>query len=131
MHPSLAAVLAVLGMLTPPPPTEPIRMVEVSMRTTTGLDLSLVGPQARLYRAQPEIMLRIRPSGGLAVLAGGGLGPALVVRGPLGRVDLSVSGAVGVRFPVGGTTVSALTRAESVVGGATTLSLAVQLSFGP
>jgi hypothetical protein len=130
MVPSVATVLTMLGMVSPPQPAGLTQGLEVGMRTAAGLDDALVGPRARVYRAQPELMLRIRPGGGVVMLAGGGVGPALVVRGPAGHVDLSLSGAVGLRFPIAGTSVLAVTRAESVRSGATTVSLDIQLGFG-
>jgi hypothetical protein len=127
------AVAAVLALLAPPPVpayvgAEPA--IELGLRTTAGLDQALAGEGARLYRAQPELVLGVRSAPHLDILAGGGVGPVYVVRPAGGVVDLTVSATLGLHFQMmEGANVLALARAEALAGGGVALTLHVRLSF--
>jgi hypothetical protein len=130
VFPSLAAVLALLEMLQLPAGPEPGPGVRVGMRAAAGPDSGLRGPATRVYRAQPEVMLCARQSDRVDLFAAGSAGPALVVRGPSnGAVDVSLSGALGVRVRLPEATVVTMLRAETVASGGPTVTLALQLSF--
>lgn len=130
MHLALAAVLAVLELAPSLTRAVPSPAIGLSFRTATGLDERLAGPDTALYRAQPEILVDL-PSGRLDVFAGGGVGPAYVVR-PKGRgegVGVTVSGAAGLRFPLEGAKVLAMARAEGLGGGGMAITFDLQMSF--
>ena len=125
----LAAIAAVLGLLAPQAHAGPVPAVELGLRTTAGADEALAGGGARLYRAQPEVLVGAHPAAHLDLIAGGGLGPAYVVRPPGGAVDLTVSGTLGLRFPVEGANVLVTARAEALTRGGAAVTLHLGLSL--
>jgi hypothetical protein len=127
---SLAAVLALLEMVQLPAGLEPEPGVRVGMRAAAGRDSGLTGPDTRVYRAQPELMVCTHRRDRVDFFASGSAGPALVVRrAGTGSMDVGLSGAVGVRFLAPGATVVTSVRADTVARGAPTVSLDLQLSF--
>ena len=102
----------------------------VCARAGSGLDGALAGKGGRLYRLQPELVIGLRPQDHVEVYAGGGVGPAYLVRSSGGGVAASVSGVVGLRLlGRGDRALSLLGRAEGVAGGGAALSLDLHLSF--
>jgi hypothetical protein len=138
MGPTVAAVLALLATATVPPAPEPYLTPAFGLgvrAAATGLDEALAGPGGRVYRAQPEILFGFRAGEQVDVVAGGAVGPAYLVRvrGPRSdtrSVDLTASGALGLRFPAGGTTVLATARAEAITGGVVAVTFDLRMSFG-
>jgi hypothetical protein len=108
--------------------------VSLELRAASGHDEALLGPRAGYYRAQPVIQVGLRPLAGVEVFAAGGLGAAYVVpdagaqgltRGPA----LSSSWSLGTRFPLDHLAMSVVTRAESVRGYGTSVTLELALAF--
>jgi hypothetical protein len=110
----------------------------VEMRAAAGHDEALLGPLATFYRIQPEILFGFRPLPRLELFGGGGVGSAYVVPDPaiLGARAIpagpavTLSGALGARFPWERVPLSAVARAQSVCGygAAVTLDLALNLA---
>lgn len=108
--------------------------VTLELRGAIGGDEALLGPRASGYRAQPEVQLGLHPASDLEIFGGGGLGaayvqPAAGVPGLPAGPTLSISGALGVRFPLSRVTVSAIARTESVRGYGTAVTLDLALAF--
>lgn len=128
---AVPAVLALLELVRWPARAELGPPIGLSFRAVTGLDERLGGPGTSVYRAQPEILLGLRRTSDLDVFAGGGVGPAYVVRPP-GRgegLGVTASGAVGLRFPVDGAKVLATARVDGLGGGGVTIMVDFQFSF--
>jgi hypothetical protein len=109
--------------------------VTLELRMAAGHDEALLGPLPTFYRTQPELLFGLRPSAQLQIFAGGGVGAAYVVPDPLapGTFDgptVTVSGALGARFPWEHVPVTATARFESVhgCGMAATFDIAVALA---
>ncbi len=101
------------------------------MRTTAGPEGALAGRGGRVFRAQPEIVLAVRPVGPLELFVGAGVGPAYLVRSPGGGLQPSASGVIGLRVPVqGALLLTFLTRAEVVAGGGAAITLDLRVGFG-
>jgi hypothetical protein len=128
---AVPAVLAVLELVRWPARAELDPPIGLSFRAATGLDDRLGGPGTSVYRAQPEILLGLHRTPDLDVFAGGGVGPAYVVRPP-GRGEgfsVTASGTVGLRFPVDGARVLAIARVDGLGGGGVTITVDLQLTF--
>jgi hypothetical protein len=108
--------------------------VTVELRAAAGHDEALLGPVETFYRAQPELLFGLRPIAHLAVFAGGGVGAAYLVpdageHGTAARPTVTLSGVLGARFPWERVPVTAVTRAESVRGGGTAVTLSLALAL--
>jgi hypothetical protein len=124
-----------LGYVSPGPFSPSLT---VEMRAAAGHDEALLGPLATFYRIQPELLFGFRPLPRLELFGGGGIGSAYVVPDPgfLGARAIAsgpvitLSGALGARFPWERVPLSAVARAQSVCGHGTavTLDLALNLS---
>jgi len=127
MVPPLVAVLALLAPPVGHAGEKPA--IELGVRTAAGPEETLASRGARLYLATPEIMLGVRASAHLDVLAGCGAGAAVLVRPSGGVVDLTASGTLGVRLRGKGANLLALARAEGLAGGGAAIGFHLQLSF--
>jgi hypothetical protein len=93
-------------------------------------------PKIHLWRALPELVVRVQPSPALEIFAGGGAGAAYVTgrrgRGRRGRVretDLALSVSLGATFDFQGVPLTASARAESVVGQGAAVMLRLKIDF--
>jgi hypothetical protein len=106
----------------------------LELRAAAGHDDALLGPLPTYYRTQPEVLFGLRPVAHVSLFAGGGIGAAYVVpdatvRGVAMGPALTFSGALGARFPWERVPVTAVTRAETVTGGGTALTLNLALGL--
>ncbi len=131
MHLAVAAALALAEMGPTSLCKEPgCPTIKLGLRTGGVLDQVLTGANARLYRAQPEVLLGFRPADHATLLIGGGAGPAYFVGPSAGAVDLTLSGALGLHVSVGGADLLAIVRAEAAMRGAAAVTFDVRVTFG-
>lgn len=129
MHLAVAAALALseMGQTSlcdgPGCPT-----LKLGVRTGGPVNQLIMAP--RFYRAQPEILFGFRPTEHATLLVGGGAGPAFSVGHSAAAVNLTMSGALGVRLSIGDAQLIAIMRAESALRGATAVTFDVRVTFG-
>ena len=106
----------------------------LELRAAAGHDEALLGPLSSYYRAQPELLFGLKPLPKLSLFAGGGLGAAYVVPDPGARNAmagpvLTLSGALGARFPWERVPVTTVARAQAVTGYGVAVTIDVALAL--
>ncbi len=108
--------------------------ITLELRAAAGHDEPLLGPLSQYYRTQPELLFGLEPLPKLSLFAGGGIGAAYVVPDAGARMTtegpvLTLSGALGARFPWERVPVTTVARAQAVTGYGVAVTIDVALAL--